>query len=480
MSDLDTRLERLQQLLGQGVQLVDSQEDADQDQSASPAAWGRGYENTFGMVPSDEWMLGTQRYSSEEPQDDISKEREIEMKKDRAYDCTHFRIGEPLGEDFQFCPMKVVVSYPERFIGKTNRPRAKPYFDRILLDKVWDIDPYLLIPSAQFEVFLEEINLELGISLRVPVGTNTDKFYMQFGEGATPRPRYLRRSQDEASLDVRPWPSIHPDDIKDFEAATPDMQMKWRAQLRVAKTGFIPKRGNPEKAAMKMRHRGQMLKNTQGYLGLKGDPEGQDVVFVCVDVEAIERPPNPISEIGFAILDTRDIKGVAPGLGGRDWWPLIKCHHLRVWEYAGLRNRQFVKGCPDAFNFGESTFPRKAETGKAIMAVLDPYLKDSRNIAIVGHDIKQDIKYLKTLGVDLVVLTDLMDPVDTQDIHQAWRNSPNGRGLGSVLSDLKITSKNLHNAGNDAYFTLCAMLGIAVEAIREEEDKKNKMLSEVD
>ncbi|KAM0199171.1 hypothetical protein ACHAPI_003620 [Fusarium lateritium] len=214
-------------------------------------------------------------------------------------------------------------------------------------------DPYLLIPTAQFEVFLEEVNHDLDTSLRIPSGCNTGKFYLKFSEGDTPRPRYLRRSEEETSLDVRPWPAINPNDIRAFEAATPKEKMAWRSKMRVVKTGFVPKNGgDPEKAAKKKRHRDQMLRDTLGYLGLLGDPDGHDIVFVCVDVEAIEIRPNPISEIGFAILDTRDIKGVDPGVVGRGWWPKIKAHHLRVYEYAGLRNHRFVKGCPDCFDFG--------------------------------------------------------------------------------------------------------------------------------
>lgn len=114
------------------------------------------------------------------------------------------------------------------------------------------------------------------------------------------------------------------------------------------------------------------------------------------------------------------------------------------------------------------------------MDVIDPYLQDSRKIAIVGHDIFSDIRYLSSLGVDLFILPNLLDHIDTQDMHQAWRASNQGRGLERVLSELRIISKNLHNAGNDAYYTLCAMVGIALEQIREEEEKKSRMHNEVD
>lgn len=118
-----------------------------------------------------------------------------------------------------------------------------------------------------------------------------------------------------------------------------------------------------------------------------------------------------------------------------------------------------------------STFPRKADVRKEIMEILAPYLDASRNIVIVGHDIRQDLRWISTLGVDLLTLKKVVGQVDTQDMYQAWRNQTNGRGLGKVLSDLGIPSKNLHNAGNDAYYTVCVMFGIALEQIREHEAK---------
>lgn len=116
-----------------------------------------------------------------------------------------------------------------------------------------------------------------------------------------------------------------------------------------------------------------------------------------------------------------------------------------------------------------STFPRKKNVRKAIMAILEPHT--SRNLVLVGHDIAQDIKYFDTLGIHLLDLKNFTRQVDTQEMCQAWQNETQGRGLGKILSQLEIPSKNLHNAGNDAYYTVCAMFGIAIEQIREHEAK---------
>lgn len=62
--------------------------------------------------------------------------------------------------------------------------------------------------------------------------------------------------------------------------------------------------------------------------------------------------PNPISEVGLAILDVNDVKDFAYGPTGTEWHRWIVAHHLRTREYSGLVNHEFIKGCPEAFNFG--------------------------------------------------------------------------------------------------------------------------------
>ncbi|KAF4438468.1 ATP-dependent DNA helicase 2 subunit 2 [Fusarium austroafricanum] len=486
-------------LLGNGVKLVEKPRDEEDDNDASKNSPGQGLDGSCDWM--EQQRILTQEQSAQSLQQQqlqqqaetyATRRRELADKKAKAFDNSKFRIGQTVDKNFAFCPFKVVVSYPERFIGKVNKPRAKPFFTRILYDRTWDFfylhdpgeparDPYLLIPSAQFEVFLEEVNLELDTALKIPPGVNSDKFYLKFGKGGTPRPRYLRRSEEETSLDIRPWPSIKDNDVKAFEAAPLQDQLSWRSRFRTVKSGFMPKHnGDPDKAARKKDHMEKMLRNTLRCLGLLGDPDGHDVVFICVDVEAIETKPHPISEIGIAVLDTRDIKDVDPGSVGRGWWPMIQTHHIRVYEYAGLRNYRFVKGCPGSFDFGTSIFPRKAKVADAIMGIFNPWLSSQRNIVIVGHDIKQDMNYFKEMGLDLRFLGGLAEPIDTQEIHQAWCCTARQRGLVAVLNDLDIENKNLHNAGNDAHYTLCAMLGIALESVREEEEANNKMLNKVD
>lgn len=90
--------------------------------------------------------------------------------------------------------------------------------------------------------------------------------------------------------------------------------------------------------------------------------------------------------------------------------------------------------------------------------------KQYRDIIIVGHGVSSDINYLQEMGVELMAAFNFFRSIDTKDLHQAWRHLHDGRSLAYLLSDLNISFKDLHNAGNDAAYTLQAMIALAVRA----------------
>lgn len=81
-------------------------------------------------------------------------------------------------------------------------------------------------------------------------------------------------------------------------------------------------------------------------------PQESSVVFICVDIEAYEFPPNPITEVGIATLDTADIAGLAPGTNGRNWFKKIRARHFLIEECRYMENRVHCKGNRDGFVFG--------------------------------------------------------------------------------------------------------------------------------
>lgn len=94
--------------------------------------------------------------------------------------------------------------------------------------------------------------------------------------------------------------------------------------------------------------------------------------------------------------------------------------------------------------------------------ISDPEAK--RNIIFVGHDVKQDIDYLKKLDVHLSEIKEIKDVIDSSNMYQALRRAEHKTGLGNVLLRLDLVGCNLHNGGNDAVFTLQAMIATAIKA----------------
>jgi hypothetical protein len=234
------------------------------------------------------------------------------------------------------------------------------------------------------------------------------------------------------------------------------------------------------------------LKRAQRYLGLRAteatdgvshaiDPMfatsfafDQSVVFVCVDVESHERAHHKITEVGLATLDTRDLVGVAPGKDGEEWRKKIKARHFRINEHRHLINHDFVQGHPEGFNFGQSTFVDLQEAPTHVAACFHPPfgvhtsntpedefnaimlreldLNEKRSLVFLGHDTLGDIRYLQQLGYDPLKV--VIEAMDTAKIYQAWRRDPQPTSLGRIMNDFDVAAWKLHNAGNDAVYTV--------------------------
>ncbi|KAM3068689.1 hypothetical protein ACMFMG_010868 [Clarireedia jacksonii] len=205
------------------------------------------------------------------------------------------------------------------------------------------------------------------------------------------------------------------------------------------------------------------------------------VVFISIDVEAYELNNNAITEIGIATLDVLDLVDMAPGPLAANWREAIRARHFRIKEHIHLNNSIHVTGCADKFGFGTSEIIPLASAPQTIGSCFrPPYSGPSssssttspppvRNIVLVGHDIEADVRFLRQIGYDITNLA-LHETIDTTLMWRALKREPNPRALGHILADLDIVGWNLHNAGNDAVYTLQAMLGIACRSLVEKKE----------
>lgn len=146
--------------------------------------------------------------------------------------------------------------------------------------------------------------------------------------------------------------------------------------------------------------------------------------------------------------------------------------HYRVREYGHLRNKRFVKGNPAGFAFGTSTWVAKKDAQTVLTRLFQdpgnlnnacqlkqPTIGPSRNIVLVGHGIKNEDTYLKFLGFDLYGADNVVKRMDTGTILSSKKNQVSLKAL-LQLAGIEVDVNHLHNAGNDAAYTLRALMTI--------------------
>ena len=188
------------------------------------------------------------------------------------------------------------------------------------------------------------------------------------------------------------------------------------------------------------------------------------VVFISVDIEAFEFNQKLITEIGVSTLSTAELFRIPPGAKGSNWIAMIRSRHFRIQEHSHRVNKVHVEGCPDQFDFGQSEWISKRDVISVLENCFHPYGSSYCQTVLVGHGIKADIKYLKELGLDMTRMTS--DCVDTADLYKASRRDGIQIALKNLLLQYGIAAKHLHNAGNDAHYTLRVMVAIALDDIQ--------------
>ncbi|CAK7202642.1 hypothetical protein SEUCBS139899_005368 [Sporothrix eucalyptigena] len=417
------------------------------------------------------------------------------------------------GRRIAFCPWRIVENYHTWFVGKQNTVRVEPYFEKnkLLKCQPWDFcyvwHPteskkstfVLVVPTNQFQHLLDRLNETLKIQLVIPPGTFGEKFSVIFGQQKTPVPRFLGRAGGTVAFDAL-VKSIPPPNSADEVFNRPGMEDK-AAQMYARKVDKLlyehgkeadKKKKSEKTRAKRLLHRqasGRQIKRVQRYMGIREKdknsfraavpfnipdtsdetrappfPQEKDVVFVAMDIESYEFNHSAITEIGFGILDTRDLVGVPPGLNCQNWMDLIRGRHLRIREHASMVNRRHVHGSENNFNFGTSEFIPLKDILRVVKSILQPQqaFGETRKVVLVGHDIKSDISLIKNIGFH--VTDDMfLDIVDTQDFYQHLRMKAHQASLKFILTDLEIEHTFLHNGGNDAVYTLQAMVRIALK-----------------
>lgn len=174
--------------------------------------------------------------------------------------------------------------------------------------------------------------------------------------------------------------------------------------------------------------------------------------LVAVDVEAHERNLKKVTEIGISVYDPENLAGAL--------FPAINTTHLLVEENKALHNGKFVPDNKYMFSGGVSHQLVELELQRYIQGVLKRYIT-AQNGILVGHHIKGDLLWLRLVGV---VFPEDVATVDTSHLFSMSKSA--GGTLRGLLRQVDIPHGHLHNAANDAYFTLLAAMAYCDPAVR--------------
>ena len=181
---------------------------------------------------------------------------------------------------------------------------------------------------------------------------------------------------------------------------------------------------------------------------------------VAIDIEAYENDQQCVLEIGIAVK-TASSRLQEFRNRVRNEHPQPPSHeyrHLIIREYMHLRNGIFVTDNRDNFLFGTSEIVSLNEAARIVDTIC------SQASTVIFHAANNDLNWLDSIGV---YTPNSPHIIDTQDLAREL-NAP--LGLERLGRYLGLTTSYLHNAGNDAAYTLKVYFELVAMTDRIEEE----------
>ncbi|KAL6947389.1 hypothetical protein ACO0QE_002272 [Hanseniaspora vineae] len=213
-------------------------------------------------------------------------------------------------------------------------------------------------------------------------------------------------------------------------------------------------------------------------------------ICFSLDFEAYEFQQSVVTEIGISIFDPREQEPYSTERQTQNF-------HIIVEESLDLRNHKFISCLKDCYLHNHSCILKLNDAVNLIQILVDHYLRPKTesdftwNRAIVGHNLSGDLNWLNKLGValpdnlkvngDLGSIPSEMTPgkfagdlllLDTQKLYTS-NYGLKSSSLGKILRILNIPHAYLHNAGNDAYYTLQLLMKFCDIGFRKHHDMDN-------
>ena len=197
-------------------------------------------------------------------------------------------------------------------------------------------------------------------------------------------------------------------------------------------------------------------------LGLKRGPIPSslyDAVLVAIDFENINHIQgdltlNSESQVGLAILDTRNLT-------------CDRSENLIATYNFASGSSSYQTRASKRFLFGESVALRQ----DSMLENIQSLIPQDRNVILIGHDIKHDLQALRALKFNFRTVTNILDTLSISI--EVNPNAPTS--LRQLLIRVGCPFTKLHCGGNDANFTLRALLLLAATSCVEQDEFRERL-----
>ncbi|SAL98922.1 hypothetical protein [Absidia glauca] len=200
--------------------------------------------------------------------------------------------------------------------------------------------------------------------------------------------------------------------------------------------------------------------------------EAREHVFLSLDIEAYETDHSILLELGWTMYDARNDQYLD--------------QHYMMEPYRHLRNGKYVDDQRMNFGFGTSVWATLDQALDELAKDLAWATERDGGFVLVGHGLNSDLLYLKQCNFEWPVVINrkrngrfvlaetgvldvhdsaLVTIVNTDTLYGASINDlHNPPSLGRCLTLMDIEHWNLHNAGNDAHYTMELMMALLEKA----------------
>ncbi|KAK3614368.1 hypothetical protein LTR22_027807 [Elasticomyces elasticus] len=200
------------------------------------------------------------------------------------------------------------------------------------------------------------------------------------------------------------------------------------------------------------------------FFDIRNDP---DALFGLYEIRVDGIEDLQLMELASRNFSKRNVNGSAKCIERDSTIPFVERRRWQVVKDNGKNLFDPQRGGSYAvlwtFSFGSSTWVKLADIPRIMNRIFrDPtkvehrarfdidVIDAERKIVLVGHGLGSDIRYLQNLGIKTSMVPSIINQADTQKL----ASSGTLVGLAKLLVAVGIESVNLHNAGNDAVYTL--------------------------